>query len=533
MTSIRKLASALCLAICFSSPSNAQTLEPGVEYTTGNIVVPTTTTSGSTWTGAVYQDALTCWAGGDPGYCGPSPIVRPGDLINFSYGSSYIYQQQLVSGLLPNNGVGLQVIGYNFGFTAKNGNGWDDGRTDNLTALVRFWDNTNGRAATNLLYGTSYDLNYNFNWTNFNFSQTLPTPLGVPSIGQVQYGFIGSDNNFWAGPYGPEIYNVSFSLKYSVDPCASNPLYSPTCPGYTQALLASLPKLETSTVTATPTVTLTETNNVVEATPIVQQPVSQSSATIESSPAVTASTTTSTESQSSGSRVSLSTILSIVANEQSRISSVEKSTVEASVDQATKETEKVIQQAESTAAATVSESISVSISSPQSQMTNEQQANQSSGGGLSFFSGTSLSISPFDSNIGFKAPEPATQQTIIGNQTEEKTESSLSFSGFSAVNVLKEDTNVSGNESQKEQKTQTVKPNVPNNELAGNVSLASLGAPPAGYQAYSTMMPDSAFYAPKEIYKNQRVVDNRAGRRMFGGSDALHERMVDQQYIGK
>jgi hypothetical protein len=50
-------------------------------------------------------------------------------------------------------------------------------------------------------------------------------------------GFVGRDNNFWAGTYGPEIYNVNFSLKYSVkpDPCIADPLSSPTCPGYALA----------------------------------------------------------------------------------------------------------------------------------------------------------------------------------------------------------------------------------------------------------------------------------------------------------
>ena len=148
----------LCWAFLFTSYSNSQEIS-----STGNIVIPTTTSTGSTWTGAIYQDNLTCWAWGDPGYCGPQAIVRPGDHINFSYGSTYIYQQQTVSILLPNNGTGLVVTGYNFGFTAKNGNGWDDGRTDNLMALVRFWDNTGGRGTSNLLYGNVYDLNYRFN----------------------------------------------------------------------------------------------------------------------------------------------------------------------------------------------------------------------------------------------------------------------------------------------------------------------------------------------------------------------------------
>lgn len=218
---------------CITLSSNSQT----IDYVTGNIVQPTVAGTGTTpWTGGVYQDNLTCWGGGDPGYCGPNAIVRPGNYINFSYGSTYLYQQQNVANLLPNDMGPVKVTGYNFSFTAKNGNGWDDGRTDQLTALVRFWDATGGRGATNLLYGTSWDLSSNFNWTNFNYNENLPTPLDAKAIGQVQYGFIGRDNNGWAGPYGPEIMNVSFSLKYSVDPCATNPAYSSSCAGFSSVL---------------------------------------------------------------------------------------------------------------------------------------------------------------------------------------------------------------------------------------------------------------------------------------------------------
>lgn len=237
MTLIRKLALALCLASLFTThSSNSQT----IDYVTGNIVQPTVQGSGTTpWVNGVYQDSLTCWGYGDPGYCGPNAIVRPGGSINFSYGSTYLYQQQNVAALLPTDIGNIKVTGYNFSFTAKNGNGWDNGGTDQLTALVRFWDATGGRGATNLLYGNSYNLSYKYNWTNFNFDQTLPTPLDSKLIGQVQYGFIGKDNNGWAGPYGPEIYNVSFRLKYSTDPCATNPAYSSSCAGFASVLTST------------------------------------------------------------------------------------------------------------------------------------------------------------------------------------------------------------------------------------------------------------------------------------------------------
>jgi hypothetical protein len=82
-----------------------------------------------------------------------------------------------------------------------------------------------------------------------------------------------------------------------------------------------------------------------------------------------------------------------------------------------------------------------------------------------------------------------------------------------------------------EQKTDAVNKNVQPNELAGKVDIASMATQPTGYQAYSMMMPDVAFYAPKEIYKNQVNVDNTRLLRGLG-SDRLHQEMVNQQYKG-
>ena len=69
------------------------------------------------------------------------------------------------------------------------------------------------------------------------------------------------------------------------------------------------------------------------------------------------------------------------------------------------------------------------------------------------------------------------------------------------------------------------------NDAAGGVSIAAIARTPQGFEAYMSMLPDSAFYAPKEIYRNQRVVDNaRVQRALSGASDRLHQQMVDQQY---
>ena len=385
--------------------SKAQVLEPGQVYTTGSIVQDTPQGGPTPWVNGVYQNNLTCWGWGDPGYCGPNAIVRPGGNINFSYGSTYLYQQQNVSTLLP-SATGLQVNGYNFGFMAKNGNGWDDGRTDNLMALVRFWDNTGGRGATNLLYGDAYSLNYKFNWTSFDYSKTFTTPLAVPSIGQVQYGFIGRDNNGWAGPYGPEIYNVSFSLKYSVDPCTSNPLYSPTCKGYLDALAKLMPASTSTTAAAPPP----EPVSVAAAPPPAgpapppgspppsqdQQQTQQGQAPPGSPPPagpapqqVAAQPSANNQQPKAGevadagggkssSPVSLSSVLSMIGSNQEKTAALEKSVVQAADAQAFSAGESAKQTAEKIAGEAQSQSIAISNS--QSAGTSQSSSTQSFSG---------------------------------------------------------------------------------------------------------------------------------------------------------
>ena len=122
---------ALCLALLFTPLlSKAQTID-----STGNLVNFSNQANStiSTWQNAgTIGEPLTCWSGGDSGYCGPLPRVAawgPGsNVINFSYGLTNLNQIVNVSNALASAGNGLQVNGFTFGFTAKNGNGWDDGR---------------------------------------------------------------------------------------------------------------------------------------------------------------------------------------------------------------------------------------------------------------------------------------------------------------------------------------------------------------------------------------------------------------------
>jgi hypothetical protein len=81
------------------------------------------------------------------------------------------------------------------------------------------------------------------------------------------------------------------------------------------------------------------------------------------------------------------------------------------------------------------------------------------------------------------------------------------------------------------QQNYSVKLNVPDNDAAGAVSIAMIAKIPVGFELYSTGIKDAAFYPPKEVYQNQRTVDNeRVLRFMNSKSDLLHQRMVGEQY---
>jgi hypothetical protein len=588
-TLTKKWASVLCWALLSLSysASNAQTvnpLDPTQVYTTGNIVQPTVAGTGTTpWVNGVYQDNLTCWGWGDPGYCGPNAIVRPGGNINFSYGTTNLYQMQAISSILPNSGSGLRVNGYNFGFTAKNGNGWDDGRLDYLAAYVSFYD-PNG----SLAYNKNYDLNSRFNWTSFNYSENFNTPYATKDLGSVQYGFVGRDNNFWAGPYGPEIYNVNFSLKYSVDPCFVSVLNSPSCPGY----LEEISKLSSSTLYSTPTESVISTSSAPPAATTsavtadgTQPTIASNSMTIAtgstavstSSPSTNATptannpqpkvgeiTTSSSPSTTNKSTVSTSQILSIVAGEQNRLTKLETSTAQAAVEQAKQEAAKAVAESQAIAANSVSQSISSSqlISGASSVNGAVNLLNPGVGSVVNIsavrppeISNNQSFVSQTNQNIVTQISKPAELARInqgiqiesVNNdpmitlqRREEKInysltedisrENGLQLTGVSPIlNAINSPNNFSS--TTQEKNSNTVKKNTPDNQAADGISIASIAQQPQGFDLYMAGIKDAPFYPPKEIYRNQKTVDNaRAQRLLNGASDKLYQQMIEQQY---
>ena len=67
-----------------------------------------------------------------------------------------------------------------------------------------------------------------------------------------------------------------------------------------------------------------------------------------------------------------------------------------------------------------------------------------------------------------------------------------------------------------------------------NVVIQAMGFTP-GFDAYSRqLIVQQQFYKPYQVYGNQKPIDNRANLRMFSGTDRLHNDMIESQYnLGK
>lgn len=595
------------------SSSNAQT----VDSTTGNLVnftgSPTSTTGN--WVNGVYVNQL-CFQAGQPGNCGPNPSIRAeSGNINFSYGNVNLNQVVNINNALAAAGTGVQLSGFNFGFRAKNGNGWDDARQDYLAAYVNIY-NSAGKVVENYDY-TQYT-NRKYNWSDFNFTETFTTPYNINKLGAAQFGFVGRDNNFWAGNYGPEITNVSFSLNYRVDPCVANPASSPTCPGFNNLIKStnvvvpsgiSIAGLITNDTVSSGTPTLNvggvqlSTTGVITAPDNVPQVLKDVQAVTQQSqpPQIqqqSASSAVQSQPQSNKSAPNMSLIMNLIG----QIQAADKATQTAAVQNANQVAATSSAKAQEQAMATVDNLNSMSMASSQSSQIQTASTAQMSAlpvqqtstsavqlqgpittslqslmmASTQSMNSTTVNTAQQTNQISYQAPTNSNpvfsmaaaysaSKSQIPTYNEQQLSSLLSIQqtvaetapvqiskietrsldadmpvmpiastmprGTSITEIAETRANIETN--QTEQPTETVKKNVQPNELAGGVDIAAMATQPKGFDVYATtIMKDGAFYAPKDIYGNQKTVDNARALRQLS-SDRLHQEMIDQQYKGK
>lgn len=209
----------LLVSACFSfSYCNAQSIS-----TTDNLIQP------YGWQGCLTQYQGFIW-GGTSG--GPCPVQRSGDgAILWSYSQTTLSQTIAVNQAL--SGTGITVNGYSYGWTLKNANAGSGQNPsyDPFTINVSLYDSTQKQIESKTYdYSTRID-----NWTRYSGTEDFKSPYSIANLSNLVVSMTSRDAGYWAGYYGPEINYIDVRLRYSVDQCIINPLSSPSCAGYAQA----------------------------------------------------------------------------------------------------------------------------------------------------------------------------------------------------------------------------------------------------------------------------------------------------------
>ena len=588
---------ALYLALLSLSHSNAQNIDP----TTGLTISPNVLNLGGglPWSGTVTGQAGGQSGGGNTAAYNPST----GNII-FSYSQKTVSQMVAINTALANAGTGIQLGGYRYSWDINNDLNNSGGNRGTLTGNVSLI----GSSGTTL-----ESFNYNYSKTNspgfttFSGTQLFENQYSLSSVSSLSVSFTGKDQNWWAGYWGPRVHVNGLSLLYTaappppvVDPCTTNPLSNPSCPGYGAAFVTKT--TSASVVTVTPTITSfvvpetvttsspvtnvggvqLSTTGTISAPDNIPQALKDVQAVAQQSQPTSTQTVSSSTPQSSKSGPNMSLIMSVIGQIQAADKATQSAAVQNANQVASSSSAKAQEQANqvvealntmsqaSSQASMMQSTNNAKLSMPQVQQNTSvvqlQQPTaapqlsfmapiqpislttpQQSMGQVTFGStNVTASVLPpqvptlkYESQQKVDTSQPTTyvstqveQPKFENKQQDTDTPTvSMNITNSSSINDLFA-SKINIESLQSEQTSDTVNKNVSVNELAGSVDIASIATTPKGYEAYSFVLQDTAFYKTEAIYKDQKTVDNARLFRSLS-NDRLHQEMIDQQYKGK
>lgn len=539
-----------------------------VDAETGNLVyttvnpAPTSSAGSYTWTGF---NTTTSTGGGTSGGNAPAYNTSTG-VFMFGYTQGTINYSLAVNTALQAAGSGIQVNGFRYSWYYIN----QDFTSGILNANFSL-TNTQGTVVEN----------YSFNnipkttegWTQVTGIQNFNTQYSASNLNNLLVTFSGKDDRFWAGYYGPQVKDIDVRLLYSAGsqpPTDSNP----ACTAY-----STLPKCVVQTATTSSTsITLVPTSN--DVLPISSQPppppIEDSTKLVNTPPlhnpvqanALPPAHNTQRVGEITDSARSLQLtttqqpILNILANEQAKIRNIERSAVQQATEQVNRELESTQKLAEKTASDSQIYSIAASLNLQlQNTATNIQiqplqQSNnffsQNIATGTNYFSqqnNKQTTNSQVDANLNLINFNQAPQQfntavsqvtdnnllivtnsakTQLTNQLELPNSESTRVGAVSLIEEISKPLTVTTTDKPLAE-LDTNKKAIANNELAGQTDIATLASQPPGFSVYTSLvLSDNTFYAPREIYRNQKTVDNTRALRQLTGSK-LYQQMIDQQ----
>jgi len=429
------------------------------------------------WQGTAYPDPSIfslCCSGG-PGVA----MNTSTNTLRFSYGLSTAYQMWQIDNVLP--GTGIKISGFKYSWWIDN-----SGSTrGTISANVRFASNTGA-----LLENYNYSYGPTNGLTQYSGVELFASPYAISSLGQVGLAFTGKDATWWAGYYGPRVRDASLNLLYTAGtPPPPPPLPTPT-------------PIPTVTSTTTNTVSVTPTETLITETAIVNPVVT---AAIEPTTAITTTTLISSPAATAtAAAVSLPATSSPAARASGPTNSAAVSMV--------------LRNNAAQQAALQSSNLATSIQQSQ------QAAQQDTGNTCSNSSGSTDAVS-----LGMNSFSTAVRQSQDAmTQDAASPTSTRNLAAMMNSRMLTEEQDQTARAVAKESSnTQAV-----GVDLGTGASLTAMAVVPQGYASYSMqLIAQTPFYAPKEIYRNQRTVDNdRVRRGLSGRSDRIHQGMVDSQY---
>ena len=193
--------------------------------TTSNLINPAGTAWGIPGNQVMGISGITAVEGGGP-TTGSAYYNSETNTIRFGYNSSTVAQTIAINQAL--SGTGIQVGGFSWNYQWMNG-GYSSGT---LQSNISMTSSTGAvLQSRNFVHGVQATTD----WQTQSGTHTF-NAYPLSSLGNLSMSFTGQDDRFWMGLYGPRVRNVSLGLSYSVDPCALNPLSSPSCSGFNDIL---------------------------------------------------------------------------------------------------------------------------------------------------------------------------------------------------------------------------------------------------------------------------------------------------------
>ena len=204
----------------------AMTLSLTVQaQTTSNLINPAGTAWGIPGNQVMGISGITAVEGVGP-TTGSAYYNSETNTIRFGYNNSTVAQTIAINQAL--SGTGIQVGGFNWNYQWMNG-GYSSGT---LQSNISMTSSTGAvLQSRNFVHGVQATTD----WQTESGTHTF-NAYPLSSLGNLSMSFTGQDDKFWMGLYGPRVRNVSLGLSYSVDPCALNPLSSPSCSGFNNIL---------------------------------------------------------------------------------------------------------------------------------------------------------------------------------------------------------------------------------------------------------------------------------------------------------